>query len=250
MSTPDSSQTASASRIRRALKGSRVLVKRHLQDLAPGETMRARRDHIAVVGAVPELEGIERDMQAHSARLAPIHKDYCARVGHPVHAASIELAALVLALCERRDVKRVVDLGSGFTSRVLRDWARGRDVTVHSVDDSAEWLEKTRGYLAETGLDDARLHHWEAFAAGDFAGTFDLVVHDLGFMDTRYRVIETAVGLARPGGLVLLDDMHKPEFRDQALAWVEAQGLTAYSLKTLTRDHLTRFAYALPIPLD
>jgi predicted O-methyltransferase YrrM len=182
--------------------------------------------------------------------LVSIYEDYCARVGHPVHAASIELAVLVLALCERRDVKRVVDLGSGFTSRVLRDWARDRDVTVHSVDDSAEWLEKTRGYLAETGLDDARLHHWEDFATGDFAGTFDLVVHDLGFMDTRYRVMETAVGLARPGGLVLLDDMHKPEFRDQALAWVEAQGLTAYSQKTLTRDHLTRFAYALPIPLD
>ena len=243
MSTPESTST-----IRRALKGSKVLVKRHLQDIAPRESMRARRDHVAVVGAIPELEGIESVMAAHSARLAPIHADYCDRIGHSVHAASVELTALILALCERLQVKRVVDLGSGFTSRSLRDWARDRDVTVHSVDDSPEWLEKTRAYLAETGQDDDNLHVWDDFAAGDFAGTFDLVVHDLGFMDTRYRVIEQAVGLARPGGLVLLDDMHKPEFRDQALAWVEAQGLAAYSLKTLTRDKLTRFAYALPIP--
>jgi len=243
MSTPESTNT-----LRRALKGSKVLVKRHLQDIAPKEAMRARRDHVAVVGAVPELEDIDSAMATHSERLTPIHEDYCARVGHPVHAASVELAALVLVLCERRGVKRVVDLGSGFTSWALRDWAAGRDVTVHSVDDSPEWLEKTREYLNETDMADDRLHVWEDFASQDFAGTFDLVIHDLGFMDTRYRVIETAVGLARPGGLVLLDDMHKPDFRDKALAWVESQGLVAYSLKKLTRDTLTRFAYALPIP--
>lgn len=245
MSTPESTST-----LRRALKGSKVLVKRHLQDIAPRETMRARRDHIAVVGAVPELEDIPTAMAPHAARLGPTHADYCARIGHPVHAASIELTALVLALCERRDVKRVVDLGSGFTSWALRDWARSRDVTVHSVDDSPEWLEKTRAYLAETGMDDDNLHVWSDFAKAGFAGTFDLVVHDLGFMHTRFEVLDTAVGLARPGGLVLLDDMHKPDFRDKALAHLEAQGFAAYSLKKLTRDKLTRFAYALPIPVQ
>ncbi len=245
MSTPQPEST-----LRRALKGGKVLVKRHLQDIAPREAMRARRDHVSVVGAVPELDDIQSAMAPHSARLAPIHTDYCARVGHPVHAASVELTALVLALCERRNVKRVVDLGSGFTSWALRDWARDRDVTVHSVDDSPQWLEKTRAYLAETGLDDDRLHVWADFAEAGFAGTFDLVVHDLGFMDTRYEVLDTAVGLARPGGLVLLDDMHKPDFRDKALAHLEQQGRTAYSLKKLTRDNLTRFAYALPIPVE
>ena len=145
-------------------------------------------------------------------------------------------------------VWKVVDLGSGFTSWALRDWAQGRDVTVHSVDDSPEWLEKTRGYLAERGFTDDRLHVWPEFAAGGFEGSFDLVVHDLGFMDTRFEVLDTVVGLARPGGLVLLDDMHKPDFRDKALTHLEAKGLAAYSLKRITRDRLTRFAYALPIP--
>ena len=243
MSTPESTST-----LRRALKGGKVLVKRHLQDLAPSESLRARRDHVAVVGAVPALDGIEAAMAPHAARLTPIHADYCARVGHPVHAASVELTALVLALCERLEVERVVDLGSGFTSWALRDWARDRDVTVHSVDDSAQWLARTRAYLAETGMDDDRLHVWDDFASAGFAGAFDLVVHDLGFMDTRFDVLDTVVGLARPGGLVLLDDMHKPDFRDKALARLESQGHTAYSLKKLTRDKLTRFAYALPIP--
>jgi predicted O-methyltransferase YrrM len=243
MSTPQSEST-----LRRALKGSKVLVKRHLQDIAPREALRARRDHVAVTGAVPELDGIQSDMAPHMERLAPAHVDYCARIGHPVHAASLELTALVLLLCERLELRRVVDLGSGFTSWALRDWATDRDVTVHSVDDSPEWLEKTRGYLAETGLDDERLHVWSDFAKADFGGHFDLVVHDLGFMDTRFEVLDTVVGLARPGGLVLLDDMHKVDFRDKALAHLEAAGLTAYSLKKITRDKLTRFAYALPIP--
>lgn len=243
MSTPPAEST-----LRRALKGSKVLVKRHLQDIAPREALRARRDHVAVTGAVPELDGIQPAMAPHIERLTPSHTDYCARIGHPVHAASLELTALVLLLCERLAVQKVVDLGSGFTSWALRDWARERDVTVHSVDDSAEWLEKTRGYLAERGFTDDRLHVWPEFAAGGFEGSFDLVVHDLGFMDTRFEVLDTVVGLARPGGLVLLDDMHKPDFRDKALAHLEAKGLTAYSLKRITRDRLTRFAYALPIP--
>ncbi|HCH64619.1 MAG TPA: hypothetical protein DFR83_17565 [Deltaproteobacteria bacterium] len=244
MSTPQPEST-----LRRALKGSKVLVKRHLQDIAPRETLRARRDHVAVTGAVPELDGIESAMAPHMDRLKPFHTDYCDRIGHPVHAASLELTALVLLLCERLNVQKVVDLGSGFTSWALRDWAKGRDVTVHSVDDSPEWLEKTRSYLAEQDLADERLHVWPEFAAAGFEGAFDLVVHDLGFMDTRFEVLDTVVGLARPGGLVLLDDMHKPDFRDKALAHLEAAGLTAYSLKRITRDRLTRFAYALPIPV-
>ena len=238
--------------LRRALKAGKVLAKRHLQDIAPTEARRARRDHVAVVGAIPELDGIEADMAPHAARLTPIHADYCARVGHPVHAASVELTALVLALCERRGVERVVDLGSGFTSWALRDWAskQDREITVHSVDDSPEWLEKTRAYLAETSSDDDKLHVWSDFVGKGMAGSFDLVVHDLGFMDTRYEVLDEAVGLARAGGIVLLDDMHKPDFRDKALAHLEAQGQAVYSLKKLTRDRLTRFAYVLPMPLS
>ena len=96
MSTPQSEST-----LRRALKGSKVLVKRHLQDIAPREALRARRDHVAVTGAVPELDGIQSDMAPHMERLTPFHADYCARIGHPVHAASLELTALVLLLCER-----------------------------------------------------------------------------------------------------------------------------------------------------
>jgi len=238
--------------LRRALKAGKVLAKRHLQDIAPTEARRARRDHVAVVGAIPELDGIEAAMAPHAARLAPIHADYCARVGHPVHAASVELTALVLALCERRQVERVVDLGSGFTSWALRDWARSqpRDITVHSVDDSPEWLEKTRAYLSETDLADDTLHVWSQFVGKGLSGSFDLVVHDLGFMDTRYEVLDEAIALARPGGIVLLDDMHKPDFRDKALARLEAQSKAVYSLKKLTRDKLTRFAYVHPVPLS
>jgi len=238
--------------LRRALKAGKVLAKRHLQDIAPSESRRARQDHIAVVGAIPELDGIESDMAPHAARLTPVHVDYCDRVGHPVHAASVELTALVLALCERRKVDSVIDLGSGFTSWALRDWAQKQDrpITVHSVDDSAEWLEKTRAYLTETNLADDTLHVWSEFVDKGMAGSFDLVVHDLGFMDTRYEVLDQAVALARAGGIVLLDDMHKPDFRDKALARMESQGKAVYSLKTLTRDKLTRFAYVHPVPMS
>lgn len=238
--------------IGKALHSGRVRVTRRLHDLAPREQLRARRDHDAVVGAVPELAGISEVMAPHARRLAPAHEDYCSRVGHPVHAASIELTALMLALVERRQVRRVVDLGSGFTSWALRQYKRdtGADLDIWSVDDSPEWLAKTRAFLAETGLDDDQLRVWSEFIEEDgHAGTFDLVLHDLGFMDTRFKALDKASALARPGGLVVLDDMHKPDFRDKALAQLEARGQAAYSLKVLTRDSLTRYAYLLPIPL-
>ena len=54
-------------------------------------------------------------------------------------ALSLETAALVLLLCEIKQPKTIVDLGSGFSSYVLRKWAQGakHDVVVWSVVDAA-----------------------------------------------------------------------------------------------------------------
>jgi hypothetical protein len=65
----------------------------------------------------------------------------------------------------------------------------------------------------------------------------------MGFMDERARTLMQAVGLARSGGVVVLDDMHKADFREGALRELESAGLPTLSAKTFTRDDLTRFAY-------
>ncbi len=232
----------------RAVRSGVVRTRRRLADLSPQEALRARRDLDDALVQVPGLAAVRDRMGAIEAAHTADHEDYCARIGHPVHAASLELVGLLLGLCETAEPARVVDLGSGFTSFALRRHAASVDgLEVHSVDDNAEWLEKTRAYLAEKGLSDANLHHWPAFGAADRKGAFDLVLHDMGFMDTRFRELEPVLDLARPGGLVILDDMHKPDYRAKALDVVARRGHACFSLKALTRDTLTRYAYLVVI---
>lgn len=234
--------------LRRGLRSGVVRVQRRAADLAPAERARGRRDWPASVAAVPALAELDGQIDALAARFADDHARYCREVGHPVHAASLELVGLLVGLVQHTRPRRVIDLGSGFSSYVLRTLAAeaGAPIEVHSVDDSPEWLEKTRGYLRDKGVSDAGLFTWADFGAAGRAGGYDLVLHDMGFMDTRFATLDAVVDLARPGGLVLLDDMHKPDYRDKALARLGERGLRPLSLRRLTHDALTRFAYLLP----
>jgi predicted O-methyltransferase YrrM len=255
MSTPDGSPPPDAPAdperpdagavglIRRAVRSGMVRVQRRIADLNPDEQRRSRRDLDAALVRAPFLTTVRDGMPSIAARYADDHRDYCARVGHPVHAASLELVGVLLGLVDATAPRRVVDLGSGFTSFVLRDHARASGIEVHSVDDSAAWLDRTRGYLREKGVSDGNLHHWPDFQRLGMRGGFGLVLHDMGFMDVRLKTLEQVLDLAAPGGWVVLDDMHKAEYRAAALAVLERRRLEHWSLKALTRDRLTRYAY-------
>jgi len=246
--------------VRRILKSVSVRARRRLADLSPAEQARGRKDRELLLQRVPGLGDMDAAVDRLDAVFAPFHADYCAGTGHPIHAASVELISFLIALARVGRAQRIVDLGSGLTSFALRRLALdieqgggtildalggwdGPAPEITSVDDSPEWLEKTRAYLSRQGVTTERTFVWDEFIAGDVRGRFDLVLHDMGFMDVRARTLMEAVGLARSGGVVVLDDMHKADFREGALAELEAAGLPTLSAKTFTRDDLTRFAY-------
>ena len=114
-----------------------------------------------------------------------------------------------------------------------------RNLEVWSVDDSPEWKEKTRYYLEEMKCLTTNLFTWDEFVAKEERG-FDLVLHDMGSMEFREETLRQALDLARPGGWVLLDDVHKPEYRNFAMSVLEEMGLEWFSLREWTRDDLTR----------
>ena len=234
--------------VERILKSGYVRMKRRLDDLSPSEARRAREDVAAVVQRLPELADFEALSEASAERLGASHGAYVGTVSKANHAASMELCVLLDVLLRQRAPRRVVDLGSGYTSFVVRTWAAeeaaaGREAPeVWSVDDHAGWLEKTRAWLGEQGLSDEHLLTWEEFRASN-PGDFDLVLHDMGSMETRARTLDAVLDLAAPGGLVILDDVHKPDFRRFAIERLEARGQGFFSLKAWTRDDLTRYAY-------
>lgn len=235
--------------IQHLLQSGYIRAKRRLADLSPAEAHRARADLERLHNRYPWTRRYDELAAPVVERLQPDHVDYCTRIGHPNHAASVELAAFLVTLCDAlvetgEPPRRVVDLGSGFTSFVLRCWAHQQPdgPEVWSVDDSSEWLEKTRGYLVEKGCSTDHLYTWSDFrerAPYDF----DIVVHDLGTMDVRARTLSEVIELARPGGLIVLDDVHKPDYRRFAIEELARHELEVISLKAITRDALTRYAY-------
>jgi len=231
--------------VNRILKSGYVRAKRRLDDLSPAEAQRAKADVERVVARLPELAAFEARAPESAARYADAHGVYVSSVSKANHAASLEFCVLVDLLVRLRSPRRVVDLGSGFTSFLLRTWAAETPddpPEVWSVDDHAGWLEKTRGWLGEQGLNDEHLVTWDDFV-GNNPGNFDLVLHDMGSMETRARTLDAVLDLSAPGGLVVIDDVHKPDFRRFAIERLEARGQPFFSLKAWTRDSLTRYCY-------
>ena len=135
-------------------------------------------------------------------------------------------------------------MGSGLSSAVLRRCAAelGAIVEILSVDDSAEWLEKTRQFLAAQGLDAKGTAEWAEVR--DKLGHHDLVLFDLGNIPTREAEMAYALRL---GSTVILDDMHRRELQSaarQALSQYETSW-ALFDLTPITHDSFKRFAWAV-----
>ncbi len=178
-------------------------------------------------------------------RLAPAYADYTARVSPDPIALALPLAVFLGVLCEQLRPRRILDLGSGFSSYVFRAPATAQPADaaplVWSVDQSRAWLDKTRAFLAQHQADRPHLGTWDELTATTPA-PFDLVLQDFATLDTRRRMLDRVVDLCRPGGLIVIDDMHVPGYRHATLRALDRRGLGYFSLRLFTRKRL-RYAY-------
>jgi len=111
---------------------------------------------------------------------------------------------------------------------------------VWSVDDSAAWLARTAEYLSSHDLPSDNLATWDTFL--DRSDEFDLVLHDLGSPPTRTAALPRALRLIGSGGIVVVDDVHRPWYRPYARRTVREAGLRYVSARKLTMDHFGRYA--------
>jgi len=181
---------------------------------------------------------ISRNMQL----LKPYHSQYIREISTPDMAASLELAGTLLSICQANGYKKFADLGSGFSSFVLRYYAKSYpDVEVYSVDDNNKWLEKTRNYLKSVGVTDSKLFTLEEFLAGKFSD-FDCILHDLNFVEVRINHVSTLLSKLSTHGVLILDDMHKPDYRFEVLTKMEKEPFDIYDLRELTLDSFGRYS--------
>jgi predicted O-methyltransferase YrrM len=173
--------------------------------------------------------------------LQPYYDHYVKEVSVPNMAASLELAATLLSICQVSGYKKLADLGSGFSSFVLRYYATtNNDVVVYSIDDHREWLEKTRSYLVTSGVSDEHLMTLDDFIGGNFSG-FDCIIHDLNFVEVRINYIMTLLPKLSPTGILILDDMHKPDYRHEVLRKLKTEPFDVYDLSDITKDSFGRY---------
>lgn len=205
----------------------------------------SRRDMRRLRREEPEIAraASPQDLAAERSALAGAYERYVHDVSTENMAISLELATFMLGICRALRPRRVLDLGSGFSSYVLRLYAQQSDtgVRVVSVDDSDEWLPKTRGFVERYGLSTSNMVPWRAFLE-DGEKDFDLILHDLGGLPLRGRVLPEVLGLARPGGVLLFDDANHPVYRSLVRDALSADGLRAYNLRAITKDGIRRYS--------
>jgi predicted O-methyltransferase YrrM len=192
---------------------------------------------------MPALRGFRRGYCSIDAEMKAAFREYTGGVSFEGMPFSLESACLLWSLCEVTSPKRILDMGSGFSSYVYRRYQASARMKpeVWSVDESEEWLEKTREYLVSHELSDDNL-----FYLGDFQalepGGFDLISLDLGPLEERPDIFEKLVALLNPEGLILLDDMHGAEYRIEIARRLKAHDLVVgYSVRWLTLDKFLRY---------
>lgn len=175
---------------------------------------------------------------------------YVAEVSHPHHAVSLETAMYLWQRCADTRPYRVCDLGSGFSSWVLRHYAAnaGYPVTVCSVDTDPEWLAKTAEFIG----DDAGLLLWNEWL--QIEDTYDLIFHDIANGGFREMAMSVAADRLNEGGSLVFDDAHHDGHRTEMVRVAERKGWRLTSLADVTTDSIGRYAMLAttdpPAPLE
>ena len=197
------------------------------------------------LGLNPFYSGVDqRVISENREKLRPVYEQYVREVSSPDMAASLELTVFLYTLCAANRYTRLLDLGSGLSSFAFRLYARETPgVTVFSVDDDEKWLMKTRDFLSTHKVGTENMMTLEQFLVRNESG-FDCILHDLNFVEVRIKYVERILPMINQSGLIIFDDVHKPDYLIDLLAKLTHDGGQTCSLQPTTRDRFGRFSLA------
>ena len=171
--------------------------------------------------------------------LAGLYERHLQRKGRRSQTAiSLGAARALWRLLDGRAPGAVLELGSGFSSSVIRAWQRAHPgAVVYTTDSEWKWLGVTLYELELEELDTSHMLHHDVFAR--LPGTqerFDLIFFDLADTDTRAQWAPRVVEWLRPAGLLVLDDWHMPHYRARVLPLLQERGFTVTPLPETTDE--------------
>lgn len=176
------------------------------------------------------------------------HREYISGISSPDMALSLQTSLFLLHYCILYKPHRLVDLGSGFSSYVLRLYQkmyRQENIIVFSVDDHVEWLLKTQQFIVQNQLDSNNIVNLEAFIQMNNKDYFDLVFLDLNFVEQRKKYLQYSIDIINEKGILIVDDVHKVDFLREVKKIVYLNNLRCIDIKRYTLDEFGRFALGL-----
>ena len=188
-----------------------------------------------------------RELQEYRKIIEPYHENYIRDFTHPGYAFSLESSALLFWVIARNKPEKILDLGSGFTSFVIR-FAKQQlqlNSVCTSIDLEENWLDKTKEFLNLHAIQHDCL---ELFSMSDvnLNASYNLIVSDSS--GDRTSILETYLPNLAENGIVILDDMHSHRLRKEAREVGIKFGLKYRSLYKFTIDDFGRFAAVLINP--
>ena len=187
--------------------------------------------------------GYETRALDYKLKLQPYYEYYTKHMSNEIMTISMELSTFLLFMCNELRPGRILDLGSGFSSFVFLFYksSEKQNATIWSVDDSSEWLNKTRGFLDDHGMPSDHLVTWDAFIQQG-EGSFDLILYDIGTFRFRHENFEKVTRMKTPEGVMLIDDVHQADYGIFVKEKIQQLGLTSYDTGYFTRDKFRRFS--------
>lgn len=158
-------------------------------------------------------------------------------------ASSLEVGHFICELSRVFDKKKVLDLGSGLSSFILRKHSEEvSGVSITSIDDDLDWLNKTRKFLSSKNLNIDNLFYWDDFKSKK--QKYDLVFYDLGSMETRKNNFQFILdNYLDKSGFFVIDDIHKSDYKKYVMKIIsERNDLNFRNLKYLTKDRYKRYS--------
>ena len=159
----------------------------------------------------------------------------------PQWAISWETAEWMLGLIQSRRPKRILDLGSGFSTVVFQYYKQYYDpsVEVTSVDHDFKWLTGTSDFLTthRMPLPIFKLNHHD-LAQGAYDFVFVDYEHTWGL---RKQLVEYFITRSSNGWIVF-DDMHHPDYATEVMNVARKENLNLHKIQN-TMDSFGRFAF-------
>lgn len=170
------------------------------------------------------------------------YADYVSSCSTAAMAISIETARMMSIFCIHTRPKSILDFGSGFSTVCFALLKKKglMDSVVTSVDASPVWLAKTLQYLEGRGLGTDALVPLEDFS---YTHSYDFILHDIGNMGRRARLLPTMWNMLNVGGWIVIDDVHMPGYRKSVDDFLKTVPHTLYEhSRSQTLDRFRRFS--------